>query len=103
MTPARPRHVPALYFFPYDLRFLFRGSIHSRIPAHSASGLAALILSKRGVQFLRGALHVAILLGDTEQIVVEHYSAWIESRQKPLDDAIETANLRSTEYLDGAA
>jgi site-specific recombinase XerD len=35
---------------------------------------------------------VAILLGNTEQIVVKHYSAWIEARQKALDEAVEKAN-----------
>lgn len=30
------------------------------------------------------------------QIVVKHYSAWIESRQKPLDDAVEKANAGSS-------
>ena len=37
-------------------------------------------------------LMVATLLGNTEQIVIKHYSAWIESRQKGLDDAVEKAN-----------
>jgi integrase/recombinase XerD len=35
---------------------------------------------------------VAILLGNTEQIVIKHYSAWIEARQKGLDEAVEKAN-----------
>jgi site-specific recombinase XerD len=50
-------------------------------------------LLKKGVP----AGTVAILLGNTEQIVVKHYSAWIESRQRPLDDAVEKANVGSTE------
>lgn len=53
----------------------------------------AVELLKRGVP----AGTVAILLGNTEQIVVKHYSAWIESRQKPLDDAVEKANVGSAE------
>ena len=32
---------------------------------------------------------VAILLGNTEQIVIKHYSAWIEARQKGLDEAVK--------------
>ncbi|MGA9999232.1 MAG: tyrosine-type recombinase/integrase [Candidatus Acidiferrales bacterium] len=35
---------------------------------------------------------VAILLGNTEQIVIKHYSAWIEARQKGLDEAVKKAN-----------
>jgi site-specific recombinase XerD len=35
---------------------------------------------------------VAILLGNTEQIVIKHYSAWVKERQKGLDDAVERAN-----------
>lgn len=35
---------------------------------------------------------VADLLGNTEQIVVKHYSAWIEARQKGLDEAVKKAN-----------
>lgn len=53
----------------------------------------AVELLERGVP----AGSVAILLGNTEQIVVKHYSAWIESRQKGLDDAVEKANVGSTE------
>jgi hypothetical protein len=34
----------------------------------------------------------AILLGNTEQIVIKHYSAWIEARQVGLDEAIKKAN-----------
>jgi len=45
-------------------------------------------LLKQGVP----TLMVATLLGNTEQIVIKHYSAWIESRQKGLDDAVEKAN-----------
>jgi len=48
----------------------------------------AVELLKRGVP----AGTVAILLGNTEQIVVKHYSAWIEARQKALDEAVEKAN-----------
>ena len=40
---------------------------------------------------------VAILLGNAEQIVVPHYSARIESWQKPLDDAVEKANIGSAD------
>jgi integrase/recombinase XerD len=35
---------------------------------------------------------VAILLGNTEQIVIKHYSAWIEARQMGLDEAVKKAN-----------
>jgi integrase/recombinase XerD len=35
---------------------------------------------------------VAILLGNTEQIVIKHYSAWIEARQKGLDEAVKKSN-----------
>lgn len=35
---------------------------------------------------------VARLLGNTEQIVIKHYDAWIEARQRLLDDAVEAAN-----------
>jgi hypothetical protein len=49
-------------------------------------------LLKKGVP----AGTVAMLLGNTEQIVVKHYSAWIESRQKPLDDAVEKANAENS-------
>jgi site-specific recombinase XerD len=35
---------------------------------------------------------VAILLGNTEQIVIKHYSAWVEARQQKLDDAVKKAN-----------
>ena len=35
---------------------------------------------------------VADLLGNTEQIVVKHYSAWIEARQQGLDEAVKRAN-----------
>lgn len=35
---------------------------------------------------------VAILLGNTEQIVIKHYSAWVKERQKGLDEAVEKAN-----------
>jgi site-specific recombinase XerD len=35
---------------------------------------------------------VAILLGNTEQIVIKHYSAWVKERQQGLDDAVEKAN-----------
>jgi integrase len=48
----------------------------------------AVALLKQGVP----AGTVAILLGNTEQIVVKHYSAWIEARQKALDEAVEKAN-----------
>ncbi len=50
----------------------------------------AVELLKKGVP----AGTVAILLGNTEQIVVKHYSAWIEARQKALDEAVEKANGR---------
>ena len=50
----------------------------------------AVELLKQGVP----AGTVAILLGNTEQIVVKHYSAWIEARQKALDEAVEKANGR---------
>jgi site-specific recombinase XerD len=48
----------------------------------------AVELLKQGVP----AGTVAILLGNTEQIVVKHYSAWIEARQKALDEAVAKAN-----------
>jgi predicted transcriptional regulator len=32
--------------------------------------------------------HVAQILGNTPQIVYKHYSPWIPSRQKALDDAV---------------
>jgi integrase/recombinase XerC len=35
---------------------------------------------------------VAALLGNTEQIVIKHYSAWVEARQQTLDDAVKKAN-----------
>jgi integrase/recombinase XerD len=35
---------------------------------------------------------VAILLGNTEQIVIKHYSAWVKERQQGLDDAVAKAN-----------
>ena len=35
---------------------------------------------------------VAILLGNSEQIVAKHYSAWIEARQVGLDEAVKKAN-----------
>jgi site-specific recombinase XerD len=35
---------------------------------------------------------VAILLGNTEQIVIKHYSAWVKERQQGLDDAVTQAN-----------
>jgi integrase len=35
---------------------------------------------------------VASLLGNSERIVEKHYSAWIEARQKGLDEAVQKAN-----------
>jgi integrase/recombinase XerD len=35
---------------------------------------------------------VATLLGNSEQIVMKHYSAWTESRQRGLDEAVKKAN-----------
>jgi integrase len=35
---------------------------------------------------------VASLLGNSERIVVKHYSAWVAERQKGLDEAVEKAN-----------
>jgi site-specific recombinase XerD len=37
-------------------------------------------------------LTVANLLGDIEKTVSDHYSAWVETRQKGLDEAVEKAN-----------
>jgi site-specific recombinase XerD len=48
----------------------------------------AVELLKQGVR----AGTVAILLGNTEQIVIKHYSAWVKERQQGLDDAVRKAN-----------
>jgi site-specific recombinase XerD len=75
------------------LKKIFENAEVENAHPHRFRHTFAVELLKKGVP----AGTVAILLGNTEQIVVKHYSAWIESRQKPLDDAVEKANIGSPE------
>lgn len=72
----------------HRIKPIFDGAEIQHAHPHRFRHTFAVELLKRGVP----AGTVAILLGNTEQIVVKHYSAWIEARQKALDEAVEKAN-----------